>query len=156
MTASILVIDDDDRLLQLVAGRLGRQGYVVHSAQSGRIGLKVFEAEHPDLVITDMLMPDMDGIETLLTLKAKARAPKVIAMSGGGRLVGRDVLKWAIHLGADHVLPKPFRMSALLAMVGELLGEVHAPKAAPPAWSPEPQPMRDLGEDLDRLFHANL
>ena len=77
-----------------------------------------------------------DGIETILALKAKARAPKIIATSGGSRLVGRDVLNWGAHLGADQILSKPFRMSALIAMVGDV-GEIDPAKAPLLAWSSE-------------------
>lgn len=139
MPANILVIDDDDRLRELICGRLRRQGHVVHAAENGRIGLRVCEAEGPDLVITDILMPDMEGIETILALKARAAPPKIIAMSGGGRMVGRDFLKWARHLGADQVLAKPFRMSALLAMAGELLAEADRTKHPLLAWRSELQ-----------------
>jgi len=155
MTAKILVIDDDDHLRELVCSRLRRQGYVVHTAENGRVGLRIFEAERPDLVITDILMPDMEGIETILRLKAGATPPKIIAMSGGGHIVGRDFLKWASHLGADQVLAKPFRVSTLIAMAGDLLRDIDARRGRLLGWDPELQPMRDMGQDLDRLFHTH-
>jgi DNA-binding response OmpR family regulator len=126
----VLVIDDDPRIRELVAFSLARQGFSVSTAESGRVGLKMFASQQPALVITDILMPDMEGIETILALKAGATPPRVIAISGGGRLAGRDFLKWATQLGADEILPKPFRMSALVAMVCSLLGETPAEGAA--------------------------
>ena len=128
--AKVLVIDDDPRIGTLIAFSLVRQGFSVSTAENGRTGLSLFESQRPDLVITDILMPDMEGIETILALKAGATPPKVIAISGGGRLAGRDFLSWATHLGADEVLPKPFRMSALVAMAHSLLGQTPIAGAA--------------------------
>jgi len=133
--AKVLVIDDDPRISTLIAFSLARQGFSVSTAENGRTGLSLFESQRPDLVITDILMPDMEGIETILALKAGATPPKVIAISGGGRRAGRDFLSWARHLGADEVLPKPFRMSALVAMAHSLLGQTPAEGAA---WLPAP------------------
>jgi DNA-binding response OmpR family regulator len=130
MVSKILVIDDDPRILQLMELSLGRQGFAVSGAENGRVGLRLFAAVQHDLVITDILMPDMEGIETILALKAKTSPPKIIAISGGGRLVGREFLKWAKHLGADEILPKPFRMSALVALVRQMLDEPAASAAA--------------------------
>jgi DNA-binding response OmpR family regulator len=134
----VLVIDDDACIRQLIAFSLTRQGFSVSTAENGRVGLKMFASEQPDLVITDILMPDMEGIETILALKAGATPPKVIAISGGGRLVGRDFLKWATNLGADEILPKPFRMSALVTMACGLLGETPAKGAAWPPFEQAP------------------
>jgi DNA-binding response OmpR family regulator len=139
--AKILVIDDDPRISALIAFSLARQGFAVSTAENGRIGLDLCASERPDLVITDILMPDMEGIETILALKAGATPPKVIAISGGGRLAGRDFLSWATHLGADEVLPKPFRMSALVAMAHSLLGETPVEAVAWPPPEPAPTPL---------------
>ena len=120
MTKSVLVIDDDPRICQLIAVALERKGYEVIKAANGRAGLKAFETHRPDLVITDILMPEMEGIQTIMEMKKSGRAPKIIAISGGGRMVGREFLKWARHLGADEVMAKPFRVSALVAMARQL------------------------------------
>ena len=120
MTKSVLVIDDDPRICQLICRGFEQKGYSVFQASNGRAGLKIFHAEQPDLVITDILMPEMEGIETIMQLRSAAWTPKIIAISGGGRLVGREFLKWARHLGADEVLAKPFRVSALVGLAAEL------------------------------------
>lgn len=139
MTQSVLVIDDDPRICQLIAMGFERRGYTVFEATDGRTGLKLFNAHHPDLVITDILMPVMDGIETIMVMrkagaKSTGGALKIIAISGGGRLVGREFLKWARHLGADEVMAKPFRISALVAAAEQLAG-LSGPDAAPvEAW----------------------
>jgi CheY-like chemotaxis protein len=71
-------------------------------------------AHGPDLVVTDIVMPDIEGIGAIRVIKQSPRPPKVIAISGAGRGRGTDYLSWARHLGADEVLTKPFRMSELL------------------------------------------
>lgn len=137
MSKSVLVIDDDPRICRLIAMGFERQGYRVFEAANGRAGLKLFNAHHPDLVVTDILMPEMEGIATIMEMKKAGPsltkgAPKIIAISGGGRLVGREFLKWARHLGADDVMAKPFRISALVAMAEDLTGaaELDATPAA--------------------------
>lgn len=135
MTKSVLVIDDDPRICQLICAAFERKGYVAFSAANGRVGLKVFHAQRPELVITDILMPEMEGIETILNLKKSDQAPKIIAISGGGRLVGREFLRWAQHLGADEVMAKPFRVSALI----DLARTLTAPAAPAPEPAPAPQ-----------------
>ena len=131
MNATALIIDDDPRIRKLIEHGLRRHGLTVFTAENGRQGLRLFDELHPDLVITDILMPDVEGIETIMTLKGAASPPKVIAISGGGRLAGREFLKWAKHLGADEVLPKPFRLSDLVATAKALLDEQES--SEPPA-----------------------
>jgi len=80
-------------------------------------------------VVTDIVMPDQDGIATILDLKREARPPKLIAISGGGQYGRTCYLEWATHLGADEVLRKPFRMSALVEAASRLLAE-RSPSAA--------------------------
>ena len=116
MGGKILIIDDDTVLLTLMKSAFTSAGYVVEAADNGRKGLSALETYKPDLVITDIVMPEMDGIGTIMAIKKKPRAPKVIAISGVGRLRGGDYLKWASHLGADEVLAKPFKMSELLQL----------------------------------------
>ena len=99
----------------------------------GRSGVKLFDAEPAHLVVTDIVMPNQEGIETILQLKRRERPPQVIAISGGGRLGGQDFLLWAKHLGADAVLPKPFRTSQLIEVARDLLeSRTSRPAEAPP------------------------
>jgi len=145
MTKSVLVIDDDPRICALIGLGFERRGYTVFEASNGRAGLNIFHREHPDLVITDILMPEMEGIATILEMRKAAgadaaRAPKIIAISGGGRLVGREFLKWARHLGADDVMAKPFRVSALVEKAHSLLAPVEASTPASMA-AAEPEPL---------------
>ena len=153
MTSKILVVDDDPHIRDVVRTAFAKAGFTVFTADNGRSGLKVFKAEQPDLVITDILMPVMEGIETILELKRTVSPPKVIAISGGGRVSGNDFLKWALHLGADKVVLKPFRMSTLISTARELLDDDLGAGPSDPEGGKTPQsctePARDragLGE----------
>ena len=114
MSGTVLLVDDDPVLLQLMASAFGAAGFRVFTADNGRRGVRMAETCAPDLVVTDIVMPELEGIGAIRAIKQSARAPKVIAISGAGRGRGRDYLSWARHLGADEVLAKPFRMSELL------------------------------------------
>jgi two-component system KDP operon response regulator KdpE len=111
----VLIIDDDPALLRLMSMAFQAAGYSTVSADNGRSGIRMASACRPDLVVTDIVMPDVEGIGAIRAIKqSSARPPKVIAISGAGRGRGADYLSWAKHLGADEVLAKPFRMSELL------------------------------------------
>lgn len=117
----ILVIDDDEAFRPMVKQMLEQAGYEVLEAANGKQGVEVFRAEVPDLVITDIIMPEQEGIETIMGLiKENPNAP-VIAMSGGGRFTGIDVLGSARKFGAKQVLSKPFKRAELLEAVEEVL-----------------------------------
>lgn len=118
--ATILVIDDDDAVGRTVRRMLESSGHVVLEAENGKVGLEVVRARSPDLVITDILMPDQEGIETITRLRAVSRTP-VIAMSGSRARGDYDVLADAKALGADIALEKPFHRDQLLDAVGRLL-----------------------------------
>jgi DNA-binding response OmpR family regulator len=110
----VLLIDDDPALLRLMAMAFHAAGFTVVAAENGRKGIRMAGTQKPDLVVTDIVMPDIEGIGAIRAIKGCARPPKVIAISGAGRGRGSDYLSWARHLGADEVLAKPFRMSELL------------------------------------------
>jgi CheY-like chemotaxis protein len=113
--AQILLIDDDLLVRISVRAVLEGAGHSVTDADNGRSGLAAFGASRFDAVITDIIMPDMEGIETIRALRALDRQVPVLAMSGGGRGGSTDVLRAARALGADHVLHKPFEDDELLA-----------------------------------------
>jgi DNA-binding response OmpR family regulator len=117
----VLLIDDDPALLGLMAHAFAAAGYVTHTAENGRKGLGLVEAYKPDLVVTDIVMPEMEGIGAILQMRRKPRPPKIIAISGAGPGGRRDYLSWAKHLGADEVLAKPFRMSQIVALADRLI-----------------------------------
>jgi CheY-like chemotaxis protein len=116
--AEILVIDDEPRMRRLIARILNRAGHVMHEADNGRVGIERFHQVHPALVITDIVMPDMEGIEMIRTLHEEAPMIPILAISGGGPPI---YLKAAIGLGATAVLAKPFDAAQLLSAIDNLL-----------------------------------
>lgn len=118
---TVLVIEDDPALLQLMSVALARAGHQVLTAKGGLEGLIAFEAACVDLVITDLVMPNGEGLEALLSVKRRCPGVKVIAISGGGYAAGQDLLEMARTLGADFVIAKPFRMNELLSCAENLL-----------------------------------
>src|ERR1700760_3256904 len=112
----VLLVDDDAALLGLMAQGFAAAGYTVFTAENGRKGLLALDTFKPDLVVTDIVMPEMEGIGAILQIKRRPKPPKIIAISGAGPGGRRDYLSWAKHLGADEVLAKPFRMSQVVTL----------------------------------------
>jgi DNA-binding response OmpR family regulator len=117
----VLLVDDDAALLGLMAQGFAAAGYTIFTAENGRKGLLALDTFKPDLVVTDIVMPEMEGIGAILQIKRRPKPPKIIAISGAGPGGRRDYLAWAKHLGADEVLAKPFRMSQMLTLAGQLI-----------------------------------
>lgn len=118
--ADILIIDDDPQMRRLLIRILGGAGHTVREAENGRIGVALFKERQPALVITDIVMPDMEGIETILTLGQDGGTVPIIAISGGSDPI---YLKAATGLGAAASLKKPFAAKELLGVVDGLLGK---------------------------------
>lgn len=118
----ILVLDDNQDMCRLMADWLGALGYRVDTAGGGRAFVRQAAMEAPDVVITDILMPDGDGFEVIEAAKAARQGTKVIAISGGGSyLVGAEYLKLARSIGADAVLMKPFTQHQMIDAVNRVL-----------------------------------
>jgi CheY-like chemotaxis protein len=117
----ILLIDDDEALRAVLRGTLERAGDVVIEAADGRAGVDAYAVHRPDLVLTDMIMSRMDGVEVVAHLKRLCPAVKVIAMSAGGRLAAGDHLRIAIMMGACYALAKPFSAEELTLAVAHAL-----------------------------------
>lgn len=115
----ILVIDDEPALRATVRRMLEAAGHSVIEAENGRAGLRLFHAEAMDAVITDIIMPEQEGVETIRQIRALHPTTRIIAMSGGSRTGNLDYLKMAKTLGADATLAKPFRQQDLLALVDQ-------------------------------------
>ena len=121
--ASILVIDDDEFVRGLMARLLGREGHTVTCAPDGAAGLTAFREGRYDMVITDIIMPEMEGIEFIMTLREEDPDVPLMAISGGGEGTGpTEPLQDARLLGADASLAKPFEVKLLVQTVDELLG----------------------------------
>jgi len=123
MSDQILVIEDDFAVRELILQTLSKAGYQVIAAGDGVEGLNLFREKNPALVITDIVMPQKEGLQTIIELKQEAPGVKVIAMSGGGRYCNADYLKLAKKFGARRTVSKPFMRDELLASVKEVLAE---------------------------------
>jgi DNA-binding response OmpR family regulator len=119
--ARILLIDDDDAVRTMLGLTLTHFGHAVIEARDGEEGLLLFNHNETDLVITDIVMPEKEGLEVLMTLRKKIPPVKMIAISGGGRQSAEDNLHLAKLMGAARVLAKPVTTEALMAAVNDLL-----------------------------------
>jgi DNA-binding NtrC family response regulator len=118
----VLLIDDEQMVRKIVCKMLKRSGHEVTEAENGRLGLDQPKAGTFDLVITDIIMPEMEGVETLMTVLEQYPNVKVVAMSGGGRTGNIDFLSAAEKLGASATLHKPFTLAALTAAIEATFG----------------------------------
>jgi DNA-binding response OmpR family regulator len=115
----ILVIDDERDIRDLLRYLLESKGYEVLEAGNGEDGLRVFQRTPADLVMTDILMPDKEGLATIIDLKKKYPHLKIIAMSGASK--SDHYLSFARKLGADKILEKPFNLQTVMQAIEELL-----------------------------------
>jgi two-component system response regulator HydG len=118
-----LIIEDDPELRRLLKMSLEAAGIETLTAADGKRGLALMKDTRFDVVVTDILMPTMDGLEVIQAVRAGHKDVKIIAISGGGRkLPGPEVLGMAEMLGADAALTKPFTREELLATVDAVVG----------------------------------
>jgi DNA-binding NtrC family response regulator len=118
----ILVIEDDNAFRTVLVTMLERAGYEVLQAENGNEALRHCQNSNPDLVLTDIIMPDKEGLETIQELLNLRPNMKIIAMSGGGRFGPNSYLPLAEKLGAKKTLQKPFMRDELLSSIIEVLG----------------------------------
>jgi DNA-binding NtrC family response regulator len=121
--AHILVIDDDGQVRFLMERWLKKAGHTAAVAADGRAGMRMVSSERPDLVITDLFMPEEDGLEFIRKLQGLRPDLPIIAISGGMSAVSMSFLPVAEKLGAIRTFEKPVNMQELLSAVRELLGE---------------------------------
>lgn len=120
----ILVVDDETGIITILKEMLLKLGYEVLTASGGSEALEKLSIGGVDLVVTDIVMPDVDGLELISNIKSVYPSVQVIAISGGGAQDGPEgYLRDAKELGAACCLTKPFMLKELAAMVQELLGE---------------------------------
>lgn len=117
----ILVIDDDELILMACRNLFKKEGFTVLEASNGNAGLDLYKQERPDIVITDMLMPDKEGLETITDIRTFDPASKIIAMSSGGTTQNMSFLQLAKKIGADYVLKKPFKPAEILAVTKQMI-----------------------------------
>ncbi len=119
--ARVLLIDDDEMSRQAVHRMLERAGFTVESTGNGRDAVTRYEPGEIDLIITDLIMPDIDGLEIIQEVRRKDPAARILAISGGGRVQAEEYLSVARKFGAVEVLPKPFASQDLKAAVERAL-----------------------------------
>jgi len=122
--ATILVIDDEDQMRSMLRTMLERAGHTVLDAQDGKVGQSILSGQPVDLVITDILMPERDGLEIIRAIQRSAPGVKIIAISGGGRTGKLDFLEEAKEFGAHSVLHKPFGSKELMDAIEALQEDV--------------------------------
>lgn len=124
--ATILLVEDEPLVLQTLAAAIESKGHAVVTATNGNEGLEKF-AERPfDLVVTDIVMPQKEGMETIIELRRLDPDVKILAISGGGRTGNLEFLKMAEGLGAVTSLKKPIKLADLFEALGKCLGEKSA------------------------------
>ncbi len=119
--ARLLVIDDNELVRTTIARMLKSAGHTVAMADNGRSGLAAARDGDFDLAVVDILMPEKEGIETIMELRRDHPAIKLVGISGGGQAGALDFLEAAKQLGADATLKKPIRLDHLLNTVRDLL-----------------------------------
>ncbi|MCX7043902.1 MAG: response regulator [Candidatus Sumerlaeota bacterium] len=118
----ILVIDDEEQVRKTLQLILEQAGYEVIGAPDGNVGIELFRKNPTDLVITDLLMPEKEGLETIMEIRRDFPDAKIIAISGGGREGALNFLAVAQKMGAAATLSKPFERKQLLEAVTKVLG----------------------------------
>ncbi|MEN9575159.1 MAG: hypothetical protein RL514_3014 [Verrucomicrobiota bacterium] len=117
----ILLVDDDRALADMLCKALASFGYEVLRAGNGREALRLYDPQTVRLVLTDLIMPDMEGVELIVALRRRYPGVKILAMSGGGRNAPEPYLKIAQKVGAVKTLAKPFLLETLREAVAECL-----------------------------------
>jgi DNA-binding response OmpR family regulator len=120
-TPKILIIDDDDDFRSMLCDLLTREDYVVTEATDGKDGMRKFREKSPDLIITDIIMPEQDGTGLIMELNLLKSTTPIIAISGGGRKTGDDYLEVARIFGANKIFEKPLNNNEFIEAVNDLL-----------------------------------
>lgn len=120
--AKILIIDDDEQIRTFMRKILQLAGHEVVEAGNGKIGMQIYTTNPAELIITDLIMPEKEGIETILEIRSTHPNAKIIAISGGGQVLAEDYLCLAKGLGAVGTLTKPFSKTEMMAVVERVLG----------------------------------
>lgn len=125
------MVEDDVSLRKLLTKVLENAGYCVSPAADAREALAIHAGSPADLVITDIIMPDADGLQLIMELRRQRAGTPIFAISGGGRLRAPGYLEMARKLGARAVFQKPFSHEELLAAIQQALGDTASEKHSP-------------------------
>ena len=118
---SILIVDDEAGIRKVMKAILENEGFSVLEAAGGNEAIRQYGKYSPDLVVTDLLMPGKDGIETLFELRQINCNVRVIALSGGGRICSESYLNYAMKLGATAAIEKPFTSVEFMAVINRAM-----------------------------------
>ena len=118
----ILIIDDEPHILMMLKKMMEKAGYEIDLAANGKEGMELFQKSPSDLVITDIIMPEKEGLETIREMKRMQPKLKIIAMSGGGKISAENYLETASIFGATRIIQKPFTQNDMVSAVRELMG----------------------------------
>ena len=116
----ILIVDDEEMIREGLKTSLENEGYQTETASNGTEVPGIIQSFGPQLIISDIIMPEMDGIEVIIEIKKRFQKIKIIAISGGGRISADNHLNIAKKLGADAILTKPFSMRELKETITQL------------------------------------
>lgn len=116
----IMVVDDDEAFRQTVCELLAEGDFEILSAESGTQLFTVLKKQSVDIVLTDIVMPDEDGLEIVRKIKKMNPAPKIVAMSGGGRIAATDYLEIARLMGVSATIQKPFKQQELVGLLQQV------------------------------------
>ncbi len=122
--ALVMIVDDDQQILRLLAEIIEKEGHQIVSAEDGEQAFQQFQKHPIDLVITDLLMPNKEGLELIQELRSIRPELKIIAYSGGGQMKPDNYLDFAKGMGADRVFSKPIPIKELTAAVADLISEI--------------------------------
>lgn len=120
----VLIMDDDEQIRDLLRQVVEMAGHESMEAENGKAGMALQRKNPAGLVITDIIMPEQEGLETIGALRREYPATKIIAISGGGRVGPEAYLPVAQDLGADRIFAKPFKIDELLRAIKELTSQV--------------------------------
>ena len=148
--AHILIIDDEPLMRTMLRDIFERQGHSVQEAPDGRAGLALWRQNPADVVLTDIFMPEKDGIEVILEIKRSRSETKIAVMTGGGQTRQLEMVPAAMILGADRAIQKPFDRKAILALIGNLLGERASPDGCATSAAKFSPCQQEHGADKDR------
>lgn len=119
----VLVIDDDPELRQFLCESLEENGYSAEGEADGALGIRAYQRQPADIVLTDIVMPTKEGLETILEFRRRFPEATIIAMSGGLTAANYDPLPAARILGAQHTLQKPFSVKEMLDLLSQIVSE---------------------------------
>ncbi|WP_022728118.1 response regulator [Fodinicurvata sediminis] len=122
---TVLLIDDEKTILEAMGYSLSKAGYTVFSAANGKEGLAFLDSQPVDAVVTDIIMPEKEGLETIIEIRRKWPDLPIVAISGGGRTRQLHFLEMSRDFGANEIMQKPFKPSQLIESLNRLLDAGH-------------------------------